>query len=84
MHVTCHMSNAYCRSLGHAEQVLFSCVSSKVIICNYVTCHCNEYVLFCFYWFLSQSTVHNKMNISSLQSWLPGVTRTYGNVPPST
>ena len=39
MHVTCHMSNAYCWSLGHAEQLLFSCVSSKVINCNYVTCH---------------------------------------------
>ena len=29
------MSNG--RSLGHAEQLLFSCVSSKVSICNYVT-----------------------------------------------
>ena len=28
-----------CWSLGHAEQLLFSCVSSKVIIYNYVTCH---------------------------------------------
>ena len=28
-----------CWSLGHAEQLLFSCVSSKVSICNYVTCH---------------------------------------------
>ena len=42
-HVTCHMSNAYCRSLGHAEQLLFSCVSSKVSICNYVTCHISPF-----------------------------------------
>ena len=39
MHVTCHMSNAYCWSLGHAEQLLFSCVSSKVIVCHAITCH---------------------------------------------
>ena len=26
-------------SLGHAEQLLFSCVSSKVIVCHAVTCH---------------------------------------------
>ena len=47
-HVTCHISHATCHmlyakclcwSLGHAEQPLFSCVSSKVSICNYVTCH---------------------------------------------
>ena len=37
-HVTCHMSNAYVDSPGHAEHILFSCVSSKVSICNYVTC----------------------------------------------
>ena len=39
----CHMSHVYlkclCWSLGHAEQLLFSCVSSKVSIFNYVTCH---------------------------------------------
>ena len=35
----CHMSfKCLCVSLGHAEQLLFSCVSSKVSICNYVTC----------------------------------------------
>ena len=28
-----------CWSLGHGEQLLFSCVSSKVSICNYVTCY---------------------------------------------
>ena len=28
-----------CWSLGHAEQLLFSCLCSKVSICNYVTCH---------------------------------------------
>ena len=40
-HVACHMSyvKCLCWSLGHAEQLLFSCVSSKVSICNYVTCH---------------------------------------------
>ena len=27
-----------CWSSGHAEQLLFSCVCSKVSICNYVTC----------------------------------------------
>ena len=26
-------------SSGHSEQILFSCVCSKVSICNYVTCH---------------------------------------------
>ena len=35
-----------CWSLGHAEQLLFSCVSSKVSICNYVTCHiCMSHVI---------------------------------------
>ena len=43
-HVTFRMSHVIyvkclCWSLGHAEQLLFSCVSSKVSICNYVTCH---------------------------------------------
>ena len=40
-HFACHMSyvKCLCWSLGHAEQLLFSCVSSKVSICNYVTCH---------------------------------------------
>ena len=46
-HVTCHISpftchmlyvKCFCWSLGHAEQLLFSCVSSKVSICYYVTC----------------------------------------------
>ena len=34
LHVKC-----LCWSLGHAEQLLFSCLCSKVSICNYVTCH---------------------------------------------
>ena len=34
-----------CWSLAHAEQLLFSCLCSKVSICNYVTCHMsNTYV----------------------------------------
>ena len=32
-----------CWSLAHAEQLLFSCVSSKVSICNYVTCHMSHF-----------------------------------------
>ena len=32
-----------CWSLGHGEQLLFSCLSSKVIICNYVTCHLSHF-----------------------------------------
>ena len=28
-----------CWSLAHAEQLLFSCLCSKVSICDYVTCH---------------------------------------------
>ena len=32
-----------CWSLGHVEQLLFSCVSSKVSICNYVTCHLSHF-----------------------------------------
>ena len=38
---TCHMLyvKCLCWSLGHAEQLLFSCLYSKVSICNYVTCH---------------------------------------------
>ena len=36
--VTC-----FCWSLGHGEQLLFSCVSSKVTICNYVTCHLSPF-----------------------------------------
>ena len=47
-HVACHMSHCACHmsyvkclcwSSGHAEQLLFSCLYSKVSICNYVTCH---------------------------------------------
>ena len=54
-HFACHMSHCLCQmshcafhmscvkclcwSLVHSEQLLFSCVSSKVIIYNYVTCH---------------------------------------------
>ena len=39
-HVACHMSyvKCLCWSLGYAEQILFSCLCSKVSICNYVTC----------------------------------------------
>ena len=32
-----------CWSLGHAEQLLFSCVNSKVSICNYVTCQLSHF-----------------------------------------
>ena len=32
-----------CWSLGHAEQLLFSCVNSKVSICNYVTCFMSHF-----------------------------------------
>ena len=48
LHVTCHMSHCACHMSyikclcwfsGHAEQLLFSCLCSKVSICNYVTCH---------------------------------------------
>ena len=48
LHVTCHMSHCACHMsyikclcwfLGHAEQLLFWCLCSKVSICNYVTCH---------------------------------------------
>ena len=40
-HCACHMSyvKCLCWSLGDAEQLLFSCLCSKVSICNYVTCH---------------------------------------------
>ena len=47
-HVTCHISpftchmlyvKCLCWSFGQAEQLLFSCLCSKVSICNYVTCH---------------------------------------------
>ena len=30
-------------SLGHAEQLLFSCVGSKVIVCHLVICHMSVY-----------------------------------------
>ena len=32
-----------CWSLAHAEQLLFSCVNSKVCICNYVTWHMSHF-----------------------------------------
>ena len=32
-----------CWSLGHAEQLLFSCLCSKVSICNYVTCDMSHF-----------------------------------------
>ena len=47
LHVTCHMSHCACHmsyikclcwSLGHAEQLLFWSLCSKVSIYNYVTC----------------------------------------------
>ena len=39
--VKCHMSYVkwLCWSLGHAEQLLFSCLYSEVSICNYVICN---------------------------------------------
>ena len=44
-HFTYHMSyvKCLCWSLGHAEQLLFSCLCSKVSICNYVTCHMSHF-----------------------------------------
>ena len=66
-HCTCHMSyvKCLCWSLGHAEQLLFSCLYSKVSICNYyVTCHilhvtcnmphcaCHMSYIKCLCWFL--------------------------------
>ena len=49
-----------CWSLAHAEQLLFSCVSSKVSICNYVTCHishcaCNISYVKWLCWFLGHA-----------------------------
>ena len=35
------------RSLGHAEQPLFSCVSSKVIVCHAVTFHMSNVKSLC-------------------------------------
>ena len=32
-----------CWTLGHGEQLLFSCVNSKVSICNYVTCQLSHF-----------------------------------------
>ena len=69
LHVTCHMSHCACHmsyvkclcwSLGHAEQLLFSCVSSKVSICNYVTCHispftCHMLYVKCLCWSLGHA-----------------------------
>ena len=42
---TCHMLyvKCLCWSLRHAEQLLFSCLCSKVSICNYVTCHMSHF-----------------------------------------
>ena len=39
-HCAYHMSyvKCWCSSLGHAEQLLFWCLCSKVSICDYVTC----------------------------------------------
>ena len=44
-YVTCHMSYVkwLCWSLVHAEQLLFSCLYSKVSICNYVICHMSHF-----------------------------------------
>jgi len=52
-HFACHMSQCACHMsyvkclclcwfLGHAEQLLFSCLCSKVSICNYVTFHMSD------------------------------------------
>ena len=75
-HVACHMSHCACHlsyvkclcwSLGHAEQLLFSCLYSKVSICNYVTCHishvtsnmshctCHMSYVKCLCWFLGHA-----------------------------
>ena len=39
----CHMSKGQCWSLLHDEQLLFSCVSSKLNVCNAVTCHTSHF-----------------------------------------
>ena len=49
-----------CWSLRHAEQLLFSCLCSKVSICNYVTCHmshfaCQMSYVKCLCWSLGHS-----------------------------
>ena len=43
--VNCQLWNVKCLhwSLGHAEQLLFSCLCSKVSICNYVSCHMSHF-----------------------------------------
>ena len=44
MNVTVAVSvTCLCWSLKHAEQLLFSCVNSKVSICNYVTCYMSHF-----------------------------------------
>ena len=73
-HVTCHISHVRCHmsqcdmlfvkclswSSGHSEQILFSCVCSKVSICNYVTCHmshvtCHMSYVKCLCWSLGHA-----------------------------
>ena len=44
-----------CWSLAHAEQLLFSCVSAKVSICNYVTCRMSH--VKCLYWSLGHGEI---------------------------
>ena len=46
--------------MAHAEQLLFSCVSSKVSICNYITCHispftCHMLYVKCLCWSLGHA-----------------------------
>ena len=53
-HESCesHDSASHESSLGHAEQLLFSCVSSKMIVCNAVICQMLMLILgtcFCFH-----------------------------------
>ena len=43
----CHMSKASCWSLGHAEQLLFSCVCSKVIVCHAVMSSFHDVIMSC-------------------------------------
>ena len=68
-HLACHMSyvKCLCWSLGHAEQLLFSGLCSKVSISNYVTCdmshfachmsHCACHMSYikCLCWFLGHA-----------------------------
>ena len=52
------------QELGHAEQLLFSCVSSKVIFCHAVTCN------------ISHFTFHMSHVICQMLMLIPGTFQT--------